>query len=55
VLGVAELTGRDDGTERFDHESSERPVTPLSVMVELVDNDEDRRRLKRSGNHRRRR
>jgi transcriptional regulator GlxA family with amidase domain len=29
------------------------PVTPLSVMIELVDNDELRRQLKRSSRHRR--
>jgi putative intracellular protease/amidase len=34
--------------------TSERPpVTPLSVMVELVDNDELKRQLKRSSRHRR--
>lgn len=54
-LGVTELAGREEPTGRFAHDSTEPPVTPLSVMVELVENDDERRQLKRSANRRRRR
>lgn len=35
-------------SERFDPASPRPPVTPLSVMIELVDNDDVARRMKRS-------
>lgn len=49
VVGVAE-----PGAPKPSPVPVEPPITPLSVMVELVDNDDDARRLRRSSRARRR-
>lgn len=55
VEWVRSAVGIRDGAaiERRPSKPTEPPVTPLSVMVELVDNDDLARRLKRSGRRRR--
>lgn len=49
ALGLRDV----DVAERRPEPEAAPPVTPLSVMVELVDNDDLARRLKRSGRRRR--
>lgn len=49
LIGKSERTTRSDSSASAD----KPPVTPLSVMVELVDNDELARELKRSSRRRR--
>ena len=57
VVGVrapGSIETRPDHAGTSPHTPPDRPpVTPLSVMVELVDNDDLARRLKRSARHRR--
>ncbi|MFW2333517.1 DJ-1/PfpI family protein [Ilumatobacter sp.] len=52
---VRDLVGgpRPAGSPRSDRSTEEPPVTPLSVMVELVDNEELARELRRSPRRRR--
>ena len=50
LFGVAE-----SGSSERASAPAEPPVTPLSVMVELIDDDDDARRLRRSSRQRRRR
>jgi hypothetical protein len=53
VVGLSAADAVETQTIRPDGPSDEAPVTPLSVMVELVDNDDLARRLKRSSRRRR--
>jgi transcriptional regulator GlxA family with amidase domain len=48
VVGLSAADTVETPAIRPDEPSGEAPVTPLSVMVELVDNDDLARRLKRS-------
>ncbi len=55
VARLRDLFGAREGGRRPDPKPvpAEPPVTPLSVMVELVDNEDDARRLRRSARQRR--